>query len=444
MTRLRSILLAALLLGPVGSLAAQNDTTFTYQGQLKLAGEVLNDTADFEFTLWDANAAGSMIGSVQSANNVTVVDGLFTVQLDFGVFAPNGEDRWLAIDVRSPAGGGAFTTLNPRQPITRAPFSIQTRGINVDNNGFVGVGRSGRVTVNEVFGVHRPGTAFGGIYTSTDAGGKPFYGYSDGAQIAYHYLEGTSGDWKLYVDGVRMTVTDEGNVGIGTQSPSWPLDIVSNTTRAMRATTSSAIGIEGRSTGPGGTGMLGVSTSTTQGVATEGVTGRVHGPAGRGVLGEAVASSGAGVGVYGKSNSSAGFDVFAGGAGINYGSSSSRRWKKNVEPISDALHKLAQLRGVYFDWDSEHGGRHDVGMIAEEVGAVLPEIVGYEENGVDAIGLDYSKMTPLLVEAVNALRVENQTLRSVNERQSDEIVDLTARMAQLEAMMSQKAERGAK
>ena len=38
----------------------------------------------------------------------------------------------------------------------------------------------------------------------------------------------------------------------------------------------------------------------------------------------------------------------------------------------------------------------------------LPEIVSYEENGVDAIGMDYSKMTPLLVEAVNAMRREYQ------------------------------------
>ena len=65
-------------------------------------------------------------------------------------------------------------------------------------------------------------------------------------------------------------------------------------------------------------------------------------------------------------------------------------------------------------------------MIAEEVGAVLPEIVNYEENGIDAIGMDYSKMTPLLVEAVNAvqeqmnaelrdLRIENEALRGRGE-----------------------------
>lgn len=57
---------------------------------------------------------------------------------------------------------------------------------------------------------------------------------------------------------------------------------------------------------------------------------------------------------------------------------------------------------MYFDWDEEHGGHHDVGMIAEEVGKVLPEIVVYEENGIDADGMDYSKLTPLLVEVAKA------------------------------------------
>ena len=46
-----------------------------------------------------------------------------------------------------------------------------------------------------------------------------------------------------------------------------------------------------------------------------------------------------------------------------------------------------QLRGVTYDWNKSHGGHRDIGMIAEEVGQVLPEIVQYEPNGIDAIGL---------------------------------------------------------
>ena len=65
---------------------------------------------------------------------------------------------------------------------------------------------------------------------------------------------------------------------------------------------------------------------------------------------------------------------------------SSRRWKMNIKPIRNALSKIVRLRGVSFDW--KDSGRHDIGLIAEEVGKVLPEVVSYEENGVDAKSLD--------------------------------------------------------
>jgi hypothetical protein len=67
---------------------------------------------------------------------------------------------------------------------------------------------------------------------------------------------------------------------------------------------------------------------------------------------------------------------------------------------------ISQIRGIYFDWDAEHGGQHDIGMMGEEVGKVLPEIVAYEADRKFVTGMDYGKLTPLLVEAVKALRAE--------------------------------------
>ena len=155
---------------------------------------------------------------------------------------------------------------------------------------------------------------------------------------------------------------------------------------------------------------------------------------GVGVYGYGFNNSGTNYGVIGKTNSITGYDFYAEGVGTDYGSSSSRRWKNNIENIDHPLEKIARLRGVYFDWDAEHGGHHDVGMIAEEIGEVLPEIVNYEENGTDAIGMDYSKMTPLLVEAVNALRLEKDSQLA---KRDEVIQELHDRLAQLELLVAQ-------
>jgi trimeric autotransporter adhesin len=77
---------------------------------------------------------------------------------------------------------------------------------------------------------------------------------------------------------------------------------------------------------------------------------------------------------------------------------SSRRWKKNIQTLPDALAKVEQLRGV--SYDLKDSGKHEIGVIAEEVGTVVPEVVSYETNGKDAKGVDYSRLTALLIEAV--------------------------------------------
>ena len=84
---------------------------------------------------------------------------------------------------------------------------------------------------------------------------------------------------------------------------------------------------------------------------------------------------------------------------------SDRRKKKNIVTIDNALDKVLQLRGVYYerkedlidDRDDLYKGRQ-IGMIAQEVQEIIPEVVSYAEE-IDEYGLDYPKMVGLLVEA---------------------------------------------
>jgi hypothetical protein len=90
---------------------------FTYQGRLADGSAPASGSFDFEFRLFDAAAGGAQVGSTVSTPAVAVASGLFTVTLDFGPAAFGPDARWLALAVR-PAGGGAYTTLAPRQRLT--------------------------------------------------------------------------------------------------------------------------------------------------------------------------------------------------------------------------------------------------------------------------------------------------------------------------------------
>jgi trimeric autotransporter adhesin len=109
---------------------------------------------------------------------------------------------------------------------------------------------------------------------------------------------------------------------------------------------------------------------------------------------------------------------------------SSRRWKTNIQPLQGALEKVEQLRGVSYDLKAN--GKHEVGVIAEEVGAVVPEVVTWEENGKDARSVDYSRLTALLIEATK----EQQAL--IHEQQEQ----IRTQQAQMKLQQAQIARLG--
>lgn len=307
-------------------------TAFTYQGYLEETQAPADGPYDFVFRLHDAVAGGNQVGPSLSQDDVVVTDGVFTVQLDFGAaFGPDA--RWLAIEVRPGASGGAYTPLAPRQPVTATPVALfamsggdglWTQSGTFLTNGagtnFVGINRATRVTTTEYFGVQAPvSSGYGGMYIRTDgAEGAPFYGYAVPGQSMWTYFAGDTQSWHVYNDGHRLTVQNDGDVGIGTTLPDAKLEVTTTTGHGIHGSTTgaSSYGVFGEGTTAGVRGSSGASNGN-------GVYGVSSGSAATGVRGDN-SSSGAGVagycnlgtGVYGQSTGG-GYAIYGSNGGSN-------------------------------------------------------------------------------------------------------------------------------
>jgi hypothetical protein len=87
------------------------------------------------------------------------------------------------------------------------------------------------------------------------------------------------------------------------------------------------------------------------------------------------------------------------------------RLKKDVKPIKNALENIIHLRGITFRWkdNKEDTGEH-LGVIAQEVEKVYPEVVSTDNKGYKSV--DYSKLAAPLIEAVKELKAENKALKA--------------------------------
>jgi hypothetical protein len=109
------------------------------------------------------------------------------------------------------------------------------------------------------------------------------------------------------------------------------------------------------------------------------------------------------------------------GASTGFTDVSDEREKENIVTISNATAKLKQLRGVYHTWkDTENRGTDThIGLIAQEVEAVVPEVVSTsnptslntpESDTAGLKGVAYAKLVPLLIETIKELEARITTL----------------------------------
>ena len=188
-------------------------TAFTYQGRLLDANQPADGLYDFQFRLYNDPCTGNQQGSTVDVNDLDVIDGYFTVELDFGsdpnIF--NGDARWLEIDVRIGDSNdpNAYSTLIPRQELTPTPYASYARTAGSVAGGIYGSGtanyiakftdsntigdsaiyeRSGNVAIGTTMitgrklGVLASHTYAGHFHNTYSSGGDAFavYGKADG------------------------------------------------------------------------------------------------------------------------------------------------------------------------------------------------------------------------------------------------------------------------
>ncbi|USO00071.1 MAG: tail fiber domain-containing protein [Phycisphaeraceae bacterium] len=140
---MRNKLCAAIFAGTLSAVAmsgraAPVSQAFTYQGLLHEGGGPYTGNADFKFHVYDA-ATGGLELTDQVLWTGPVADGVFTTEVDFGSFVFLGDAVWLEVEVRTPAGGGgAYTTLTPRQRIAATPYALYALAGNEGPQGPVG------------------------------------------------------------------------------------------------------------------------------------------------------------------------------------------------------------------------------------------------------------------------------------------------------------------
>jgi hypothetical protein len=242
---------------------------------------------------------------------------------------------------------------------------------------------------------------YGGIAIGSQSGiNQQMFMFTDGADTQSIFTVATSendgSSWEA-----DFTIAQNGNVGLGaTPETSTQFKVSTSDERAgyfSSSTTGLAFGVQALAQTSGGSTCYGGYFQATGATTNYGIYAQATGPGYAGLFSGDVSVSG---------------DVYC----VALHESSDERLKTNVKEINGALKKVEQLRGVTFEWNESskdvagiEPGKKQLGVIAQDVEKVLPELVSTDDDGYKSV--DYSKLTAVLIQAVKELHSENESLK---------------------------------
>jgi hypothetical protein len=423
-------------------------SAFSVQGVLRdNAGQLQSMQVSVSVSLFDAQTNGNKIGGPYTSSTVMATNGLFTFPItdaNLTTELASASQVWLEVtvgsdvfarqlvnpqlfavscgtaDVANSYGGSSLSISKYSTDINPAWLFLNKANGTAASPAPVATGD----ILGQIAGMGYTGSTFAAAGSIRFRATENFTPTAQGNAI--DFFVGANGG--LGGTDECMVLDQNGNVGIGTTAPSSKLYVSGagyngGYVVAESTDNGNAITILGKDhSGLNDIAFLTLEDGTVGDRAFIGLTGTAAGPvadlrfitgnqermriAKGGKVGIGITSPAYALDVSGEIQAST--DVKANGVILT----SDARLKTNIRPIEHALDDVERLRGVRFTWKKD--GKPSVGVIAQDVQRVYPELVSTGADGY--MGVDYPKLVGTLIESTKELRAENRALRERLER----------------------------